>query len=181
MKKLFALLLAVMMLATVAVAETYSDTAEGADEFLGFTVVEDKVPEGYTMTVRTQNGMIVAEFEGPEDQPTFTVTVAYSEAFEGYTLDTSELTDEEIAEMTETLAEQYNDATVSLSETAYGTDVIILNENGVTESDYAEIITIYQGYFVSVTILATDDVTDEVINDAIQLLSDLWIVPVTAE
>ena len=49
MKKLIALLLALLMLGAVAFAEEEATTTTPIDEVLDFDIVMDKLPEGYTV------------------------------------------------------------------------------------------------------------------------------------
>ena len=102
--------------------------------------------------------------------------VAHSEIFDGYTINLAELTEEQVAEMTETLAEDFTEAEISYTKTAYGTDLIVVDENGLY-TDVCDIVTIYDGYVVSACILNVNgEITEDDKAVAIQLLSDMWFV-----
>ena len=65
----------------------------------------------------------------------------------------------------------------SLSETAEGTKLIIVDENSEND-EYAEIFTVYQGYFIGLLLEPAGDVqvSQEELDLAVQFLSDMQFV-----
>lgn len=185
MKKLIALLMALMMLLSVSafaeeeveeVTDSTPTTLE-VDDILDFSIQMDALPEGYELELIPVEGDLYAIFSSTDEAACqYLASVAYSEQFDIYTLHLDELSEEQLSQMTEYLSQGYHDPVITFDKTAHGTDVILINENGAGD-DYAEYITIYEGYFVSITALKDTDLTQEDIAIALQLLSDLWIVP----
>ena len=75
-------------------------------------------------------------------------------------------------------ADDFVNPEFSFAKTAYGTDVIIVNEADDDSDDEVELISIYEGYIIAMSIVKNDSITDEDIAAALQLLSDMWIVGV---
>ena len=136
------------------------------------------VPEGYTMTVETDDpDELDADF-WPNDGTGvyYELLIAYSEEFGDYTL--NDLSDEEYAQMVEWMTGDFNNATVDTSKTTgYGTKLVVVDENGA-ESDYGFILTIYHGYFIEVNMLSLDntDITEDEIQTGIDILTSLAFV-----
>ncbi len=86
--------------------------------------------------------------------------------------------EEQLENLKETLSAEYVEPVFSFTKTAYGTDVIVIEENGDCSYDYVEYVTIYEGYFISLGILTDTPITEAEMETALTLLSDMWIVPV---
>ena len=158
----------------VTLIQDDNDEAEDDDE-LPFEVTFDAIPEGYTDTWTAVEGVqyIVFQCEG---KPTYIAAACTSDFFAGYTLNTSELTDEELEEMRDILTEGYNTPTVTLTKTAHGTDVLLVEEpDDGADGDYASILTIWQGYLISVDAYGDEELTDEDLDLALTIMSDLWV------
>ena len=176
---LYTMVLTVAVDAGLNVTVTGSEFHEGSEEvavesLLNFDISMDKIPEGYTMEKTETEDAIYVEFYA-DGKPDYIVSVAYSEYFEGYTLNVDDLADEELSELTDMLSEGYNAAAIAFDKTAYGTGLIIVDETD-SESDYAEILSIYDGYFITATIMSDEELTDEDFQTAITILSDMWMI-----
>ena len=185
MKKLFAILLALCLLLTVTVlaeegkdADTLTEeetTSVEISDFFTFDITMDAIPEGYTMTTGGYEGVQYAAFTA-EDKPLITVAVAHSEEFDGYTMVLSELTDEQVAGMTEYLTEDFFNAQITYTQTTHGTDLVVVNENDV-DTDTVQIVTVYDGYIVNCEIFNNaGEVSQADIDTAVQIISDMWFV-----
>lgn len=173
MKKILAALLCALLLTGVALAEeTASVTAaEGFD----ISVV---VPEGYTFSENYFHDKLYAELD-PTDaaRATMTFSVGYSAEYDGVTL--NELSEEEVNALIAVCVEDFAYPTWAVSETEKGTKIIVIDENSDVD-EYAEIFTIYKGYFVQVLIEPgeTQDgqLTDDDLALAVKFLSDMEFV-----
>ena len=193
MKKFFAVLLAaVMLLSMTAVAEEIeevegiievTDSVEGTldeDQLVNFDIMMDKLPEGYEMIKVPVDGSLYAFFGNDNADIVYYVSVAPDEMFAGYTMVLADLNAEEYANAIAYIgaADGFVDPQFSFAKTAYGTDVIIVNEADDDSDDEVELISIYEGYIITMSIVKNDSITDEDIAAALQLLSDMWIVGV---
>lgn len=193
MKKFFAVLLAaVMLLSMTAVAEEIeevegiievTDSVEGTldeDQLVNFDIMMDKLPEGYEMIKVPVDGSLYAFFGNDNADIVYYVSVAPDEMFAGYTMVIADLNAEEYANAIAYIgaADDFVDPQFSFAKTAYGTDVIIVNEADDDSDDEVELISIYEGYIITMSIVKNEPITDEDIAAALQLLSDMWIVGV---
>lgn len=193
MKKFFAVLLAaVMLLSMTAFAEEIeevegiievTDSVEGTldeDQLLSFDILMDKLPEGYEMIKVPVDGSLYAFFGNDNADIVYYVSVAPDEMFDGYTMVLADLNAEEYANAIAYIgaADDFVNPEFSFAKTAYGTDVIIVNEADDDSDDEVELISIYEGYIITMSIVKNDSITDEDIAAALQLLSDMWIVGV---
>lgn len=173
MKKLIAILLAALMLfgACAFAGEAEEITEPGSEQNFSLTMTE--VPAGFTLTVLADNLLCLVN----EDETLgIFISAENSDILGSYTL-TRDLTDEQKAELELICGADYNDPTFDYSlETAFGTPLILVNENGAA-SDSADIFTIYEGFFIGCSILHTDgEVTDADIAVAVEALSNTWTV-----
>ena len=193
MKKFFAVLLAAMMLLSMtAFAEEIeevegiievTDSEEGTldeDQLVSFDILMDKLPEGYEMIKVPVDGSLYAFFGNDNADIVYYVSVAPDEMFAGYTMVIADLSAEEYANAIAYIgaADDFVNPEFSFTKTAYGTDVIIVNEADDDSDDEVELISIYEGYIITMSIVKNEPITDEDIAAALQLLSDMWIVGV---
>ncbi|MCQ2453309.1 MAG: hypothetical protein MJ136_01835 [Clostridia bacterium] len=166
MKKFLAILAVLCLLCCTAFAEEAN-----------YVINMDAIPEGYTLEQESYNGELYYTFTSEkEDMPVYYGSVAFSEIFDGYTLSVENLTDEEKAQVEELFSGDLNAPEFDFSrKTTHGTDLIILCETGA-ESGTVEIVTIWQGYFITIGVYTEGEVTAEMIDTAITILSDLWVV-----
>ena len=190
-KKLIAMLLALILLVSVsAFAEEteeaievsdYEATDVGLDEILNFGITMDDMLAGYTMETFPAAGALYATIiSEDENAPVYLISVDHSEIFDGYTLNVEAMTAMDLINMETVMGKGYYDPAFSFDKTSHGTDVILVNEN-TDAVDYAEYVTIYEGYFVTVCVVKNTALNDEDLAGALKLLSDMWIVPVNAE
>ena len=189
MKKLFVLLMAAVMLLSVcafaeeAVEEAApletTDPQEVAEavaeqDVLNFDITMDQIPEGYDMIIDEAGGLKYAVFTSEaEGSAKYIASVGYSSYMKGFTLN-AELTDEQMAEAVAGLTESYNNAEVTMVETTHGTKALFIDEHD-TESDYSELVTIYDGYIINIFYYKDTELTAEDDALALQILSDLWV------
>lgn len=185
MKKRFVLLLTVLMLLSCGFAIAEELTQEVMmDEnavYIDFDIKMDKMPEGYTYYTEEAGGSLFAVFykedengEADKAAPAIYVSIAHADDFSGITLN-MDVSDEQMLEIEEMLAADYNDPNIEIRETDYGTKVICITETDA-QTDYADLITIWNGYFVTVGLQKTEQIVDEDMDLALQIVSDLWIV-----
>ena len=173
MKKFAALLLAALMMlfAFAAVAEEAS-VAVNDDLSLSFVV-----PEGYAFSENWYSDVLYADFvPETEDGATMILSVGFSDEYADRSI--GDLSDEEFETLVELTREDFNNPTVSTMETAHGTKLIVADENSEYD-EYAEITTVYQGYFISVMIQPAQEgvqLTEAQLQTAIDVLSNMEFV-----
>lgn len=171
MKKLLAIVMAVMMLMGVALAET-AKTPVVYDDNLTLNMV---FPEGYEVAVE-DTGIYKLIRMSKENVPELTLLICPDDEY----ADLERLNDMEEADQEGfvlSLMEDYHDANVTWLKTEHDTDVVLLNENDAA-IDYAELVTLYHGYLIDVQLLAMDGeiVTEDDIAMAMKVLSDMDFV-----
>ncbi|MBO2516415.1 MAG: hypothetical protein CW338_03945 [Clostridiales bacterium] len=188
MKKFFALLLAaVMLLSAAAFAEEdevievtdYVATELGEEDILSFTILMDALPEGYEMVTYPVDGALYAGFMCEGNPVEYLVSVAHDELLDNYTLVIADLSVEAYTNAIAYLgvADEFVNPEFSFTKTSHGTDVIIVNENGAS-TDSVELISVYEGYVITMIVMKYEgEVTQEDVDIALQLLSDMWFVP----
>lgn len=173
MKKFVGLLLAAMLLlcSFSAVAE---ETSVAINDDLSLSFV---VPDGYTFSENWYYDILYATFTpDAENGVTMTLSVGFSEEYADRSI--GDLTDEELESVVELTREDFNDPTITMQETAHGTKLIVADENSEYD-EYAEITTIYQGYFISVMLQPGEEgvqLTVEQLQVAIDVLSNMEFV-----
>ena len=170
MKKYLAIILAACLLfmASTAVAESVN-LVETSDAF-DLSVI---LPEGATIEQEIINGetSLIRVLFADDSHPQYTFVVSYSELHGGKLM--SDLTDEEIEALFATVAEEMEKPSYEVRTLDDGIKVMIVNEESA--SDYAYIITIYEGYFIQ-GYIAHDDyltLTDEEVNEAINVMDSM--------
>ena len=173
MKKIIAMLLCVLMLGSFAFAESGDDVV--IDSQLDFDITLD-VPEGYTLTRDDTHGFMIV-FITPDD-PTgteYVLSADYSEDFAGFTLN-PDLTEEQIQQATELLTMDYENPVVTTLQTKLGTYEVLIVEEG-SEMSYAELVTIYKGYFCNMAFGRPEGKLEQAdIDLALEILSSAEIV-----
>ena len=69
----------------------------------------------------------------------------------------------------------YNDPTVELRETEYGTALFTVTE-GDAQAAYADMIMVWEGYIIRVNLQKPTELTEEDMELATQIASDMWVV-----
>ena len=168
--------IAVLLAAALLVLTAASAFAEGVEKpYIDFDIKMDRVPDGYDYTTREEGGSLFATFSsGDPDAVVIYVSVAYSDAFAGYTM-TSDLTDEELENAEQVLGADYNMPAFDVVETDYGTAMIRITENDA-QSDYADFVTVWHGYLITLALQKSAPLTDADMDLAVRIASDMWIV-----
>ena len=171
MKRTIAVLIAALLMLTAV-----SALAEEVEKpYLDFDIKMDSIPDGYDYTTTEEGGSLFATFASEDpDSVVIYVSVAYSDAFAGYTM-TSDLSDEELENAEQVLGADYNMPAFSLVETDYGTAMIRITENDA-QSDYADFVTVWHGYLIRLALQKNAPLTDEDMELAVRIASDMWIV-----
>ena len=177
MKKFFAILLCVSMLAgCTALAET-EKTSLGVVDVNGAFELKCALPEGYSVEVLFNETQYCLASVNPKDaaKPTLMISVAYNELYSN--VEQINDLDEETLKNIENSFREEDDVEINYMETAYGTRLMVVKEvsDGV---DYLDFYTICKGYEVELVLIHTTDgetipITDEEIQMAIQFLSDM--------
>lgn len=172
MKKLFALLLAAMMLLSAgALAEQV--TVNNATAVFDVSM---KLMDGYTMTENRVNGNLYINIT-PENgtDAHYYLSIGFSEEFDGRTM--SDLTDEEIAVIRSGVAEAFAAPEMKEYDTTGGTHVLLFDETQ-GESDFGIAVTVYKGYFITVQAERPEyaQLTEEDLQRAVDLLSGMEFI-----
>ena len=177
MKKFFAILLCVSMLAgCTALAET-EKTSLGVVDVNGAFELKCALPEGYSVEVLFNETQYCLASVNPKDaaKPTLMISVAYNELYSD--VERINDLDEETLKNIENSFREEDDVEINYMETAYGTRLMVVKEvsDGV---DYLDFYTIYKGYEVELALIHTTDgetipITDEEIQMALQFLGDM--------
>lgn len=183
MKKALAMLLcAVMLMTACAFAEELdSDEIVTVYSTNGYAI-QAIVPEGYDcfnydMGRDVPIDVICFQPMDP-DLPIMLLTVNYDEETNGATL--NQFSNEEIAAYKDQVLADMDmiNPSVSLTETAYGTKVIVFNENSEYD-EYVIISTLYQGCWIDLMLYRDDyskPISEEDIENGIALLSETWLL-----
>ena len=177
MKKRFA---ALAMLMLLGCGSAFAEAADGAQAIpadeptVSFDIRMDNIPEGYTYTTTEVGEELIAIFT-PEDPEAVTVyvDVGHSADFEGFTFN-RDLTEEETAQVTAYLTEDYSDPTLSILSTGHGTNYVLVEENN-TDTDVADIITIWNGYVIWIGLQKNTDITQADLDLGGKILTDIWV------
>lgn len=172
MKKLLAIVMAVMMLMGVALAED-AKTPVVYDELLTLNMV---FPEGYEVETVDEGMYKLLYMTKDEASTQLLLLVCPDDEY----ADLERLNDMEEGDQEDyvlSLMEDYHDAEVTWLKTEHDTDVILLNENGI-EMDFAELVTVYHGYMIDLLVMSPEGatVTDADIAMAMKVLSDMDFV-----
>ncbi len=173
MKKFFAVLLAVLMLPVFALAEEAQPVTVKVNDTLSLEVV---VPDGYGLDHAWYGDVFYGQMNPEEEGKLLMVlSLGYSEEYADRSI--NDLSDEELDSLIAVSMSDFANATYTLSETAEGTKLIIVDENS-EHDEYAEVFTVYQGYFIGLLLEPAGDVqvSQEELDMAIQFLSDMQFV-----
>lgn len=173
MKKFFAVLLAVLMLPVFALAEEAQSVTVKVNDTLSITV---NVPDGYAFDQTWYGDVLYAQMRPEEEGKLLMVlSLGYSEEYADRSI--NDLSDEELDSLIAVSVSDFANPTYTLSETAEGTKLIIIDENSEND-EYAEIFMVYQGYFIGLLLEPAGDaqVSQEELDLAVQFLSDMQFV-----
>ncbi len=190
MKKLLALLLAVMMAlaCTVSLAEEEAPASDKVDigtiSINGAFALQCGLPEGYGITpVYADQSQVIALMEHEDKtQPRMVLSVAFDETYAD--VDRMNDLDQETFELLEkTYTDVDPEVEISYGETGLGTRLMIVRFTD-QENDYIDFLSIYKGYFVEFVMTAGEEAEDKNLSDeqlqlCIEFLTDLDFVPTT--
>lgn len=179
MKKIIALLLAVLMLAGVsALAE---DEAPAVQEcYYEYTL--DYCPEGYEATGLNIDSSYLAKCFTPTsgNGPVFYFSVAYAEEAGNVTMPTkAELTVAAYEEMQKQFGVNYNrpeffyfDQTDKNGE---GVGVMVIHETDIESGDLGEVISLWHGYMANIAMIKNSPLTEDDYLAALQIIQELKV------
>ena len=176
MKKICAFALCLVLMLTCLCA-----SAENIDIGTGF-LIQLTLPGGYSYEVENLGEdvplRLVRFLPAGEDGLYMYLYVSYDDSFAGRSY--ADLSKEEKELLFGAGAVDMSNPSFSYAETAHGTQLVIVNENS-DKDEYVDISTLYQGYFVELMLVKNDtsvQITDDEIDLAVDMLSDMWFVPV---
>ncbi len=173
MKKLFAVLLVVLLVPAFALAQEVEPTIIKVNDTLDISVV---LPDGYAMTETWYGDVLYAQMDPQsEDQPLMVLSLGYSEEYADRSI--GDLSEEEMDALIAISITDFANPTYDIDETSEGTKLIVVDENSEYD-EYAEIYTVYQGYFIGMLVesVGGEQLTEDNLNIAIQFLSDMQFV-----
>ena len=152
MKKFFAVLLAVMLLPVFALAEETQPITVKVNDTLSLSVL---IPDGYGFDQEWYGDMLYAQMNPEEEGKLLMVlSLGYSEEYADRSI--NDLSDEEL------------DSLIAVSMSDFASE----------HDEYAEVFTVYQGYFIGQLLEPAGDVqvSQEELDMAVQFLSDMQFV-----
>lgn len=178
MKKLIALMLAMMLMVGLAVPAMAEDAVQKHtivyDDTLSVNVV---IPEGYAVDETVVNGALLLVMTPVEEGKNYYCTIIAQDEDHADVERLNDLSDEEIKAIADEFCADLNNPTVSFAETGMGTKLIVIDDNDVEGGDTAAVVTLYKGYFLTTYIFpAGDTVTDAEKEMAIQFYTDMDFV-----
>ena len=183
MKKVILILLCLAL--ALGFASAFAETAEkeaiGAISMNGAFELRGVLPEGYQLTVITEEpGHYLASLSADDSKPEMVISIAYEELMAEVDR-LNDLDDEALAKIEATFQAE-DGVEVTYMETALGTKLMVVKEI-VDVVDYVDFYTIYKGYEVEFVLTqpqanAGQPITDEQIQTAVKFLSDLDFVTV---
>ena len=188
MKKLLALLLAVMMAlaCTASLAEEEAPANEKIDigtiSINGAFALQCGLPEGYAITpIYADQSHVIALVEHEDKtQPRMVLSVAFDETYSDVER-MNDLDEAALDLLEKTYTDMDPDVEISYGETGLGTRLMIVHSTG-TENDYIDFLSIYKGYFVEFIMIAGEEAEDKNLSDdqlrlCIDFLTDMDFVP----
>lgn len=160
MKRLIALLFAVALL--LAVTPSLAEAVNLTENASGFNVAID-LPDGAMVSVKTYDDVPYTFITFADaTAPQLYISVAPTEEYEGYTIDT--LTKDEQEHLFSIISMDYDSPTYSIGQTDAGYPYMLVEDE--SETDSAMLIILYEGYFVEASfwnpnydMLVTDDMS----------------------
>lgn len=177
MKKTFSILLcaALFLCAASALAEQAPFVIE-MNEKLSVSFI---VPENYEISENRYGDIFYATFT-PLNGTDVGVVLSVGASEEYLSRSIGDLTDEELQNLIDVATGDFADPSVTVTETSHGTKLIVLDENSEYD-EYAEIFTVYQGYFITALVQRDPEtqLTEAELQLAVDVLSQMEFV--TAE
>ena len=174
----------VTVLHSVSSVQEDEDTKEslGSLNVNGEFELRCRLPQNYSMRVINMQGsrIIATIVPREENKPVLYLTIAYNELYSDVER-MNDLSDEDLAILEQTFTET-SDVDISYTETSHGSKLMIARDVEA-ESDFIDILSIYQGYFIEFVMspsqsASSEPLTEEQIQMCIDFLSGLDFVPV---
>ena len=180
MKKIIALVLALALTmgCCAALAESAEKTELGT--LNGAFKILCVVPDGYKLSIpQIDNEGLIAQLsavDGDEKKPDMWLVVEFDELY--YDIKRmNDMTDEQLDEIIQTFPDNGENVTVSYSETAYGTKVMIVKDSNVPPQNMA-VLSVYEGFMIEIDAIDIEEgLTDEEIQLCIDFFSNMDFIP----
>jgi len=172
MKKLLALLL-ILALALCSAYALAEETQVQISDSLSISFV---VPDAYSFQDAWYGDILYAELT-PEAEGLAAMTLSIGATEEYADRSINDLSDEELDALIAVSISDFSAPTWAISETTHGTKLIVVDENSDYD-EFAEIFTLYNGYFISMLIEPANgaQLTAEELNTAAVVLSDMQFI-----
>lgn len=178
MKKIIALLLAILMLAGVSALAEEAPAVQ--ETYYAFDL--DFCPEGYETQPNEEDpeSLQVCFFPASADAPVYYLSVSYAEEAGNTTMPVkAELTVEAYQDMQNQFAVNYNrpeffyyDQTDKNGE---GVGVMIIHETDIESGDVGEIISLWHGYMANIAMVKSNALTEEDYRTGLQIIQELKV------
>lgn len=175
MKKLFALMLSLMLLAcAVMPAMAESDVHKHAIVYDDTMSVQVVIPDGYAVEEVNANGTLLLILTPIDESKNYYCTLIAPDEDRADVERLNDLDDAAIQAIVDEFCADLNNPTVSFAETGMGTKLIVIDDNGVENGDTAIVLTVYKGFFLTTYVFpAGETVTEDELNMAIQFYTDM--------
>ena len=177
MKKIVAVLLAVLLLcgAAFAMTEEAEKITVAYDDSLSLRL---RCPEGYTMVDPLYvDGFLFLQFL-PENEADvrFTVMVCADDEYDQYPR-LNDLSEEQLQEFIDGMVADWHNPKIEIRATGMGSKIVVADEQDA-EMDYVQMQSIYHGYFIStyMTHLDGSQITEEEIQKVLDFHTDMDFV-----
>ena len=184
MKKIIALILALAL--TLGCAAALAETAEKKTETIKINdslSLQGVLPDGYIYEVMDNEVLYGISFGGrlvsnDPNAPVYMISIGLNDTYAPGTK-LNDLGEEDLKELEESFTAD-NEVSIEYLETSHGTKVMKVTESG-DDRDWVDFFTVYDSYDVEMVISFPEGaentaMTDEVIKQAMQFLSDLEFV-----
>ena len=184
MKKIIALILALAL--TLSCVAALAETAEKKTETIKINdtlSLQGVLPDGYVYEVMDNEVLYGVAFAGrlvsnDPNAPVYLISIGLNDTYAPGTK-LNDLGEEDLKTIEESFTED-NEVSIEYLETSHGTKVMKVTETG-DDRDWVDFFTVYDSYDVEMVIAFPEGaentaMTDEVIKQAMQFLSDLEFV-----
>lgn len=173
MKKILLAMLCLLLLPACAPAEAAEPTVFHINDSFDIAIV---IPDHYTLSQEWYGDIFYARLTPQEETiPEMIFSLGVSEEYTGRSI--NDLDEQELQTLIDFSIEDFANPTYAISETSMGTKLIIVDENS-EHDEYAEIFTVYDGFFTGLLIepVGDSELTAEQIQAAVDLLSDMEFI-----
>ena len=138
----------------------------------GEFALQCSLPEGYVMQITTATDTKISALITPADneKPILRLSIAYNELYSDIDR-MNDLDHEQLIQLEESFTDM-NDVEFTYSQTAYGTDLLIVREIGA-DTDYVDVLSVYKGYEIEFVMSPNPQARNQTLTDAqIQMCVD---------